>query len=69
MRLARSDWATSLAALNQEDGQPLTNGTMKAPLERAVRGAGIYREQGLSGWHDLRHTYGSHLAMRGVPAI
>jgi len=20
-----------------------------------------------SGWHDLRHTCGSHLAMRGVP--
>ncbi|NTX57908.1 tyrosine-type recombinase/integrase [Myxococcus sp. CA039A] len=19
------------------------------------------------GWHDLRHTHGSHLAMRGVP--
>jgi integrase len=23
--------------------------------------------EGRSGWHDLRRTYGSHLAMRGVP--
>jgi integrase len=23
--------------------------------------------EGRIGWHDPRHTYGSHLAMRGVP--
>jgi Phage integrase family len=23
--------------------------------------------EGRSGWHDLQHTYSSHLAMRGVP--
>lgn len=51
----------------QEDGQPLTPGKMKAPLRRALRAAGITREQGQIGWHDLRHTYGSHLAMRAVP--
>ncbi len=51
----------------QADGQPHTNGTMKGPLERALREADICREQGRIGWHDLRHTYGSHLAMRGVP--
>ncbi|NTX39876.1 site-specific integrase [Myxococcus sp. CA033] len=51
----------------QEDGQPLTAGLMKAPLRRALRAAGITREQGQIGWHDLRHTYGSHLAMRAVP--
>ncbi|WP_410477883.1 tyrosine-type recombinase/integrase [Myxococcus sp. MxC21-1] len=26
-----------------------------------------WREEGITGWHDLRHTYGSHLAMKVVP--
>jgi site-specific recombinase XerD len=51
----------------QEDGQPLTDGLLKLPLRRALQRAGITREQGRIGWHDLRHTYGSHLAMRGIP--
>ena len=51
----------------QEDGKPLTAGMMTAPLRRALQAAGITREQGQIGWHDLRHTYGSHLAMKGVP--
>ncbi|NVJ20663.1 site-specific integrase [Myxococcus sp. AM011] len=51
----------------QDDGQPLTPGKMDLPLVRSLRLAGITREVGIIGWHDLRHTYGSHLAMRGVP--
>jgi hypothetical protein len=35
----------------------------KHPLWRACRKAGLRR----IGWHALRHSFASHLAMRGVP--
>lgn len=41
----------------------LTAGACKWPLYRAAKSAGIKR----LGWHVLRHTFASHLAMRGVP--
>lgn len=44
-------------------GAPLTAGRLAWPLKRALKRAGL-RE---IGWHVLRHTFASHLAMRGVP--
>ena len=46
----------------KEDGKMLTKGDCKHPLWRACRKAGLRR----IGWHLLRHTFASHLAMRGV---
>ncbi|WP_041792130.1 tyrosine-type recombinase/integrase [Stigmatella aurantiaca] len=51
----------------QDDGQPLTAGKTAQPLRRALKMADIGREEGRIGWHDLRHTYASHLAMKGIP--
>jgi integrase len=45
------------------DGSPFTKGECKHPLWRACRTAGLRR----IGWHVLRHTFASHLVMRGVP--
>jgi integrase len=46
-----------------EGGRNLTKGEAKWPLWRASKRAGLRRV----GWHVLRHTFASHLAMRGVP--
>jgi integrase len=45
------------------DGKPLTKGECKHPLWSSCKRAGLRR----IGWHVLRHTFASHLAMRGVP--
>lgn len=50
----------SLVFCNQ-DGSMLTKEQCKWPLWRACDRAGIERK----GWHLLRHTFASHLAMRG----
>ncbi len=47
----------------QDDGTMLTEGACRWPLWRASRRAGIPK----LGWHVLRHTFASHLVMRGVP--
>jgi integrase len=48
-----------------DDGSRWTNSTMRAGLKRQQKRAGLR----VTGWHVLRHTFCSHLAMRGAPAI
>jgi integrase len=43
-------------------GAPFTSGACKHPLWRLCRRAGLRR----IGWHVLRHTFASHLVMRGA---
>jgi integrase len=45
------------------DGQMFRRNQTYAPLARAIKRAGL----GAFGWHTTRHTFASHLAMRGVP--
>jgi site-specific recombinase XerC len=48
----------------QDDGSPLTEGLVQGYVRRAAQKAGLYN----NGPHMLRHTFCSHLAMRGAPA-
>ena len=50
--------------LYQQDGSPLTRKTVQNWMRRVTRHARITG----NGVHMLRHTFCSHLAMRGAPA-
>ena len=50
--------------LYQDDGTPLTEKVVQRLLQQAARRAGVPN----NGPHILRHTFCSHLAMRGAPA-
>ena len=50
--------------LYQDDGRPLTEKTVQTLVLRAARRAGLAN----NGPHILRHTFCSHLAMRGARA-
>jgi len=47
-----------------DDGTRWTFTTMRAGMKRQEKRAGLR----VTGWHVLRHTFCSHLAMRGAPA-
>ena len=46
-----------------DNGAMLTRNSCRRPLHRACKRAGIRR----IGWHKLRHSFASHLTMRGAP--
>jgi site-specific recombinase XerD len=54
---------------SRSDGSPLTEGDCKWPLCRVLKKASIARAVGRIGWHDLRHTFGTHLAVKGADAV
>jgi integrase len=53
----------SRRVLHQNDGSPLTQKMVQTIVKRAAERAGVR-----AGVHILRHTFCSHLAMRGAPA-
>ena len=61
----------SARVLCQDDAKPLTRQIVQARAKRAARRAGLVAgtaRGGGGGVHILRHSFCSHLAMRGAPA-
>jgi len=46
---------------------PASRGILERWLREQMERLRIFRSESNIGWHDLRHTYASHLAMKGVP--
>jgi len=51
--------------LYQRNGEPVSENTLRSWMERAERSGGLPVTGHI---HQLRHTFCSHLAMRGAPA-
>ena len=62
--LAEHRHLRSTRVLCQDDGAPLTRQIVQTRVMRAARRAGVAQ----TGVHILRHTFCSHLSMRGAPA-
>ena len=62
--LAHHRHLRSSRVLCQEDGQPLTQKIVQSLVRKAARRANLAN----GGVHVLRHTFCSHLAMKGAPA-
>lgn len=62
--LQRHEHRGPLVVCLPDGGQQTRNG-LKWPLRRAVAGAALRP----IGWHVLRHTFASHLVMRGAPLV
>ena len=61
----------SARVLCQDDNEPFTRQIVQTRAKRAARKAGVHVKHGTGGGggvHILRHTFCSHLAMRGAPA-
>ncbi len=48
------------------NGEFLTDGQCRRPLQRAMKAAGIKKPRGHNSWHLLRHTFASRLVQSGV---
>lgn len=60
-----SDVFAALTVFREWGGAEFSKGQCKWPLWNACSAAGLRRV----GWHVLRHSFASHLAMKGVPIL
>jgi integrase len=61
----RGGWSrTDLRQSEVQPGDPWSRGEIDTRLRRSCRRAGLRK----IGWHVVRHSFCSHLAMRGAPA-
>jgi len=63
--LQTADSTAAMAVFTNTHGSELTYAMCRKPLWRACKQAGLRK----IGWHVLRHTFASHLAMLGVPIM